>query len=70
MARSSYGPRRATTWPAEHRPRPAPRIVRMGRPANDNTRPLGRSLGLGLGAVLGVLVAAVAVLAALNWRLI
>jgi len=68
MARPSFGPRRATTWPAEHHPRPAPRIVRLGRPANDNTRPLGRRFGLG--AVIGVIAAAVAVVAAVNWRLI
>ena len=38
MARSSHGPRQATTWAAEHTPRPLPRIVRLGRPANDNDR--------------------------------
>jgi hypothetical protein len=38
MARSSHGPRQATTWAAEHNPRPLPRIVRLGRPANDNDR--------------------------------
>ena len=38
MARSSRGPRQATTWAAEQNPRPLPRIVRLGRPANDNHR--------------------------------
>ena len=43
MARSSFGPRRATTWAAEQNLRPLPRIVRLGRPANDNVRHLGRT---------------------------
>lgn len=65
MARSSYGPRRATTWATEQKPRPVPRIVRLGRPANDNDRgfaPLAAK-------VLTVLaIAALAALAALSLR--
>ncbi|MFZ5781634.1 MAG: hypothetical protein ACOY4R_15705 [Pseudomonadota bacterium] len=68
MPRPSFGPRRATTWPAEQRPSPALRVVRLGRPANDNARPFGRWLGLG--AAIGVIAAAVAVVVALNWRLV
>ena len=35
MARS-YGSRQATTWAVAQKPRPMPRVVRLGRPANDN----------------------------------
>ena len=66
MARSSQGPRRATTWAAEQSPRPLPRIVRLGRPANDNDRPYGRLTRL---AAAGA--AALAALAALlHWHVI
>lgn len=43
MARSSFGSRRATTWTAEQHNRPKPRIVRLGRAANDNIRPFGQT---------------------------
>lgn len=66
MARSSRGPRRATTWAAEQSPRPLPRIVRLGRPANDNDRPYGRLTRL---AAAGA--AALAALVALfHWHVI
>ena len=66
MARSSRGPSQAKTWAAEQNPRPAPRIVRLGRPANDNFRRLGpmtRKLVVILASVL-------AVLALMYWRVI
>jgi hypothetical protein len=66
MARSSRGPRRATTWAVTHKPRPLPRVVRLGRPANDNFRQPGVLVRLFVVA----LAAALAVLAAAHWRLI
>ena len=40
MARSSHGSRRALPWAGAQAPRRAPpRVVRLGRAANDNTRP-------------------------------
>ncbi|MBN9540614.1 MAG: hypothetical protein IKE60_20145 [Reyranella sp.] len=65
MAKSSYGPRRATTWAATENQRPMPRIVRLGRPANDNHRQpsaIKRAIVMGF---VGVLV----VLALAEWRL-
>jgi hypothetical protein len=41
MARSSYGPNRAAIWAVAQKPRPKPRVVRLGRPANDNHRRYG-----------------------------
>jgi hypothetical protein len=64
MARSSRGPRPATTWAAEQNPRPLPRIVRLGRPANDNVR---RYSPLTL-ALYGTFAAAVAVFALVHWQ--
>ena len=66
MARSSHGPRRAMTWAAENRPRPLPRIVRLGRPANDNVRQFGLATRL----VLGGVAAATALVALLYLQLI
>jgi hypothetical protein len=66
MARSLHGPRRAKTWAAEQNPRPVPRIVRLGRPANDNFRrfgPMARKLIVIFASVL-------AVLALVHWRVI
>jgi len=65
MAGSSQGPRRATPWAAEQSPRPSPRIVRLGRPANDNVRRLSPAVG----ALLVVLAAAAAVTAIVHWGL-
>jgi len=64
MARSSYGPNRATTWAVTQKPRPIPRVVRLGRPANDNYRRYGalrRLVTFGLSAALLGLVL-------LGWR--
>ena len=61
MARSSRGPHRAKTWATEQNPRPAPRIVRLGRPANDNTRhfgPTARKLVVLLASAVVVLAVA------------
>jgi hypothetical protein len=65
MARSSYGPRQATTWAAEQNHRPLPRIVRLGRPANDNdpgVRPAH--------VMAAIFAAAVGVLVLLHFQLI
>ncbi|MBS0520568.1 MAG: hypothetical protein JSR90_17865 [Proteobacteria bacterium] len=37
MARP-HGLRQATTWAVAQKPKPMPRVVRLGRPANDNVR--------------------------------
>jgi hypothetical protein len=54
MARSSYGPNRAAIWAVAQKPRPKPRVVRLGRPANDNHRhgALTRLLVFGLATML------------------
>ena len=66
MARSSRGPRQATTWAAELNSKPLPRIVRLGRPANDNVRQFG-PLAL---ALYGTFAAVVVVLAMVHWQVI
>ena len=66
MARSSRGPRQATTWAAEQNSRPLPRIVRLGRPANDNVRQFG-PLTL---ALYGTFATVVVVLAMVHWQVI
>jgi hypothetical protein len=67
MARSSsFGSRRTTTWAVDQKPRSLPRVVRLGRPANDNLRQPGMLMRL---AVIS-LVTAVALLALHDWRLI
>ena len=64
MARSSRGPRQATTWAAEQNPRPLPRIVRLGRPANDNVRQV-RPLAV---ALSGAFATVVVLLALVHWQ--
>jgi hypothetical protein len=66
MARSSQGQRPAATWAVAQKPRPMPRVVRLGRPANDNFRRSRLWFHL---FVMG-LAAALALLAAANWSLI
>ena len=66
MTKSSHGSRWAKTWAAEQSPRPVPRIVRLGRPANDNFRPLGPTAH----KLLVIFSAVVAVLALVHWRVI
>ncbi len=65
MARSSFGPRQGeTSWAATQTPRAQPRIVRVGRPANDNFRRRGLRMWI---LVAGIAGAALALVAA-NWR--
>jgi len=66
MARSSHGPRLAKTWAVAQKPRPLPRVVRLGRPANDNFRQPSVLVRLFVVA----LAAALALLAVVNWQLI
>jgi hypothetical protein len=66
MARSSHGSSRATTWAVERKPRPMPRVVRLGRPANDNARPTGLATRLFIVA----LATALTILVLVDWRLI
>jgi hypothetical protein len=65
MARSSRGQRPQSTWAVAHRPKPLPRIVRLGRPANDNHRRPWRVLHVAFLAVASTL----ALIAILNWTL-
>ena len=57
MAKSSYGPRAVSAWTVKQKPAARTRVVRLGRPANDNiakTPPLRRLLNF---AVVGGLAA-------------
>jgi type IV secretory pathway TrbD component len=66
MQRSSFGPHREeTSWAATQTPRLQPRIVRVGRPANDNFRRPGGARTWML--IAGLAGAALALVAA-NWR--
>jgi hypothetical protein len=61
MARSSHGSRRALPWAVAQKARPMPRVVRLGRAANDNARLTGRQsrlLVLCLTAALAAIVIA------------
>lgn len=58
----SYGSRRASTWAVAQAPRPRARVVRLGRPANDN----GRSPSL-LRVVLMAAATAVAAYMLYRW---
>jgi hypothetical protein len=67
MARSfSSGSRRTTTWAVDQKPRSKPRVVRLGRAANDNTRQTGINARL----FAAVLAATLVMLALYCWRLI
>ena len=60
MARSfSSGSRRTTTWAVDQKPRSMPRVVRLGRAANDNIRLPGFSIRL-FGVVLATTLAMMA----------
>ena len=60
MARSTHGSRRALPWAVTQKPQPLPRVVRLGRAANDNARlPNIRMLRV----IISVVVAAAAVAA-------
>jgi len=66
MARSSFGPRQGrTSWAATQTPKAQPRIVRVGRPANDNFR---RPRGVRTWILFAVLAGAAFALVAANWR--
>jgi len=67
MARSfSRGSRRTTTWAVDQKPRSMPRVVRLGRAANDNVRQTGIHTRLFAVVAATTLV----MLAAFYWRLI
>jgi hypothetical protein len=66
MARSPHGSRRATTWAVERKPRPMPRVVRLGRAANDNAR----QTGVVARFLLVIVATALTMLMLLDWRLI
>jgi len=65
MARPSHGPRRATAWTTAPLSRPMRRVVRLGRPANDNARSPTTLLIRALAFVL-----AVSLLAFVAWQVI
>jgi hypothetical protein len=66
MPISSRGSRRATTWAIAQKPRPMPRIVRLGRPANDNSRRTNAAVR----AIAIVLATALVMITLFDWRLI
>ncbi len=58
MARSSYGPRAVSPWPAAQKPATRTRVVRLGRAANDNVsrpQPLLRALSFAAAGVVAAL---------------
>ncbi len=65
MARSSFGPRQGeTSWAAIQTPKAQPRIVRVGRAANDNFRRRGVRTWIFIAGLAGAVLALVAA----NWR--
>ena len=67
MARaSSFGSRRTTTWAVDQKPRSMPRVVRLGRAANDNVRQTGLNVRL----VAVALATALTMIAIYGWRLV
>ena len=62
----SHGSRRTASWATAQKPRTTPRVVRLGRAANDNARQPNLRARL---VVAGLLIAVVA-LALLDGRLI
>ncbi|MFN4014526.1 MAG: hypothetical protein ACK4JB_04275 [Reyranella sp.] len=66
MARSSFGPRQGeTSWAASHTPKAQLRVVRVGRPANDNFRRRGVTAWM---LLAGGIAGGVLALVAANWR--
>jgi len=63
---SSHGSRRTASWATAQKPRTTPRVVRLGRAANDNARQPNLRARL---VVAGLVIALVA-LALLDGRLI
>ena len=66
MARLSRGSRLATTWAVEQKSGPRPRVVRLGRAANDNFRRPSLQARL----LVVSLATALAMVALYDWRLI
>ena len=66
MLGSSHGSRRTASWATAQKPRTTPRVVRLGRAANDNVRQPNLRARL----VAAGLAIALAVLALLDGRLI
>ena len=66
MARSSHGSRPATTWAVAHTMSPRPRVVRLGRAANDNFRRPTLQARL----LVVSLATALVMMALYDWRLI
>ncbi|HTR83203.1 MAG TPA: hypothetical protein VMI56_01905 [Reyranella sp.] len=68
MARSSSsrGSYRAAAWAVDQKPRPMPRVVRLGRPANDNARRTSLQARLFVVALATALV----MVALYDWRLL
>jgi hypothetical protein len=66
MARSSRSSKQITAWAVAQKPRPMPRVVRLGRAANDN----GRQPGLQARLFVVALATALAMVALYDWRLI
>ncbi len=66
MMRNTHGSRRTASWVTAQKPRTTPRVVRLGRAANDNARqPTLRAWLVAAGLVI-----ALAALALLDGRLI
>ncbi len=63
---SSRGSRRTTTWAVDQKPRSMPRVVRLGRAANDNARQTGLNTRL----LAVVAVTTLVMFAVYWWRLI
>ncbi len=61
MARPSFRPNRAATWKVTQKQRPISRIVRVGRPANDNRRRHRGLTGFLLPGVAAALLAALVI---------
>ncbi|HEU5095804.1 MAG TPA: hypothetical protein VFT77_11635 [Reyranella sp.] len=66
MARSIHGSRRTTTWAVAQKPQPMPRVVRLGRAANDNVR----RTSVGTRILVVAIVTMLAMAALYDWRLI
>ena len=66
MLGSSHGSRRTASWATAQKPRTTPRVVRLGRAANDNMRQPNLRARL----VVAGLVLALVALALLDGRLI
>ena len=66
MARSSHGSHAATTWAVAQRAVPRPRVVRLGRAANDNFRRPSFEARL----LVVMIATALVTIALYDWRLL